>query len=127
MYDAGKIITGLVIFLVILTIPIWYNAAMGKADSKLDPVLPKYEKKCVESKDYMRESHMDLLNQWRDAVVRDGKQDYTSSDGKTYRMSLTGTCLKCHDDKEKFCDRCHGYVDSDPTCWDCHLEPKGVN
>ena len=126
MYDAGKIITGIVIFLVILTIPIWYNAVSGKANDELGLAQPKAEKKCIESTEYMRESHMDLLNQWRDAVVREGKYDYISSDGKTYRMSLTGTCMKCHDDREKFCDKCHAYVDLDPFCWDCHVDPKGV-
>ncbi len=126
MYDAGKIITGLVIFLVIITIPIWYNVASGKNDEKLDPSLPKAEKKCIEPTDYMRESHMDLLNQWRNAVVREGEHNYISSDGETYRMSLTDTCMKCHADKEKFCDRCHEYVDLDPFCWDCHVVPQEV-
>jgi hypothetical protein len=33
----------------------------------------------------------------------------TASDNKTYDISLTGTCLKCHPNKVEFCDRCHNY------------------
>jgi hypothetical protein len=39
-------------------------------------------------------------------------------------MSLTGTCLDCHSDKEKFCDACHTYSAVDPYCWDCHVIPE---
>ena len=126
MYDAGKILAGLAVFLVILTAPFWYTAAMGKAAEKPKLVLPQEEKKCVESKEFMRVSHMDLLNQWRDAVVRDGEQEYISSDGMHYKMSLTNTCMKCHTDKAQFCDKCHGYVSMNAFCWDCHVDRKEV-
>lgn len=126
MYDAGKIFTGLAAFLVILTIPFWYTAAMGKAGEKPKLEMPKDEKKCVESKEYMRDSHMDLLNQWRDAVVRYGEHVYISSDGTRHKMSLTNTCMKCHTDKAQFCDKCHAYVAMTPFCWDCHVDRKEV-
>ena len=32
MYDGGKIITGIILFLVLFTVPVWYNLASGKAD-----------------------------------------------------------------------------------------------
>ena len=126
MYDTGKIMTGLAAVLVMLTLPFWYSAATGKAVEKHDPVLPKTEKKCVESRQYMRDSHMDLLNQWRDAVVREDRHIYVSQDGTRYEMSLTNTCMKCHVERAQFCDKCHTYMGESPFCWDCHLDRKGV-
>jgi hypothetical protein len=35
--------------------------------------------------------------------------------------------MDCHSNKSKFCDQCHNYVDVDPFCWDCHIEPKENN
>jgi hypothetical protein len=124
MYDTGKIILGLVIFIVLVTFPIWFTHALGEPEKK--PVLEKATGKCVESKEYMNAWHMDLLNQWRDSVCRDGKRIYTSREYKTkHEMSLTRTCMKCHSKKEKFCDECHNYVSVVPYCWDCHVEPRG--
>ena len=50
---------------------------------------------------------------------------YTNRKGKTYNMSLSNTCMDCHDNKAEFCDRCHDYASVRPYCWDCHIEnPK---
>jgi hypothetical protein len=125
MYDGGKIVGGLVLFLVLLTLPIWLTAARGKADYRPNPEIPATEKRCVESRAYMKAWHMDLLNRWRDAVVRTGKEVYVATDGRKFEMSLTLGCMRCHTDKAKFCDRCHNYVGVSPNCWDCHVEPKG--
>ncbi len=128
MYDGGKIILGIIIFLAIVTFPFYSN--MGKAVTKPEPKLdtPEIkkltEKKCVESKDFMRAEHMKILNQWRDSVVRERNRIYTSSDGRLFQMSLQNTCMKCHSNKKKFCDECHNYADVNPYCWDCHLQPK---
>jgi len=126
MYDTGKIVGGLVIFVVLMTSPLWYNAltAAPAEAPKLDQP-PNGSKECVEPRDYMRAYHMDLLNEWRDDVVRNGKRDYASTaNGRTFDMSLTRTCLDCHSNKVEFCDRCHTYMAVDPYCWDCHVEPK---
>ncbi len=72
----------------------------------------------------MRDSHMKLLIQWRDQVVRENKRLYKGSDEKTHTMSLTNTCLNCHSNKEQFCDQCHNYVGVTPTCWNCHIIPE---
>jgi hypothetical protein len=80
-------------------------------------------KKCVESKSFMKAEHMVMINDWRDAVVREGNRLYTSTDGQQYAMSLQNTCMKCHSNKTKFCDECHNYVGVKPYCWDCHIEP----
>jgi hypothetical protein len=125
MYDAGKIIPGLVIFGVLLTSPIWYSAASGKIHQVPEPQVPAGETQCVESADYMRDNHMHLLEQWRQMVVRDGVHTYVASDGKEYDISLIDTCMKCHPNKEEFCDQCHDYLGIKPNCWDCHNAPEG--
>jgi hypothetical protein len=130
MYNGGKIIIGLIIFVGLVTFPILYNG--GKATAKPDPKidtpeilkLPESERKCVESKTVMTHGHMKLLYQWRDWVVRDGDTIYTNAEGKQYTMSLQNTCMKCHSNKSKFCDECHNYADVKPYCWDCHIAPK---
>ena len=131
MYDAGKIIIGILIFLGLIAVPVLYNAVSGKAAAPPDldlntPVIQKLdEKKCIEGTTYMQASHMQMLDTWRDEVSRNGKRVYVASDGKEYNMSLSNTCLECHSNKEKFCDRCHGYVGvREPVCWTCHVVPK---
>jgi hypothetical protein len=124
MYDGPKIITGIIVFLGLATFPFWYTAAMGDSGHRPKLVLPKDEKACVESKEYMNPNHMDMLDSWRDSVVRDGVRMVATSDGKKVEMSLTKTCIGCHDNKEKFCDECHTYLAVDPYCWNCHVEPK---
>jgi len=130
MYNGGKIIIGLVIFVGLVTFPLWNN--MGKATAKPDPKvdtpeilkLAENERKCVEPKAYMKGEHMKLLNEWRDWVVREGNRIYVNAEGKRYTMSLQNTCMKCHSNKKKFCDECHNYADVKPYCWDCHIAPK---
>jgi hypothetical protein len=56
--------------------------------------------------------------------VRQGQRTYVATDGKEYMVSLTNTCMDCHRDKAKFCDRCHDYVQVSPTCWNCHNTPQ---
>jgi hypothetical protein len=126
MYDAGKIIFGLVVFLVLITSPIWYNAASGQGSYAPDPKIVTSEKECVAPAEYMKSMHMDLLNEWRDHVVRDGVRIYESYNGKKYDMSLSNTCMECHHNKADFCDSCHHYAGIDPYCWNCHVEPKEI-
>lgn len=122
MYNAGKIIVGLIIFVAIFTFPFWYGGGTQGPPPKLE--LPKDVKKCVEATEYMTSSHMTMLNTWRDEVVREGKRIYVSQSGKKYNMSLQNTCLKCHKTRERFCDRCHNYLDVKPRCWECHIAPE---
>jgi [DsrC]-trisulfide reductase subunit J len=128
MYDAKKIVPGLLIFLGLVTFPFWFSG--GKAAPppglKLDtPAIQQLkEKKCIEPTAYMRANHMELLDYWRNSVVRQGDRIYKASDGKEYPLSLSGTCLECHSNKEQFCDRCHTYEAVKPTCWSCHVIPQ---
>ena len=128
MYDKGKIIPGILVFLALFTFPFWY----GKGRTATAPALPldtpeiqkMAVKKCVESAPYMRAHHMELLNIWKDAVVRDENHLYVNHEGKNFSMRLSQTCLGCHSNKEKFCDACHTYSGVKPNCWSCHIVPK---
>jgi len=133
MNDKPIIIAGLVIALVVLMSPIWYSLAAGEPGDRPELALPKGETECVEDLDYMRGHHMDLLEKWRNEVVRDGNTEkYRSTSGKEYEKSLTKTCLmQCHVTgqigKADFCGKCHEYADVRPTCWDCHVEDPKPN
>jgi hypothetical protein len=124
MYDGGKILAGVIIGVILLTFPIWWTH--GSAPPKPEVKLPEKEKKCVEEGAYMKRKHMQLLDLWRDSVVRVGDRSYVSFNGKRYDMSLQNTCMStnCHAKKTEFCDRCHNYTGVVPYCWDCHIPPK---
>ncbi|HWR90484.1 MAG TPA: sulfate reduction electron transfer complex DsrMKJOP subunit DsrJ [Dissulfurispiraceae bacterium] len=128
MYDGGKIVILILVLIGLVTFPIYYNAgkAAAKPDPKIDtPVIQQMQvKKCIEPKEFMKAEHMQILDDWRDAVVRNGETVYVASDGQKYPMSLQNTCMRCHSNKDKFCDECHTYVAVKPYCWDCHIEPK---
>lgn len=141
MYKGGKIIAALIVFVVFLTLPFFYNMGRSNAGPEnLDSAIQVLgNKQCVEPAEFMRANHMKLLNQWRDAYVRDGQTVYVNSQGKPFEISLD-TCLKCHSaDKtsstegvstsalnasDKFCVSCHNYAAVKLTCWSCHSEPK---
>jgi len=135
IYDGGKIFLGLLVFVAIATFPFTFNMVMGKGtktpEPKTDtPAIQEYEKvngkkECVESKEFMRTEHMQLLNNWRDSVVRDYNRGYMSNtNGKRFNMSLQNGCMQCHSNKKKFCDECHNYMAVKPYCWDCHIQPE---
>lgn len=125
MNDKGRILLGLLVFLILITFPVWYNIVKGKVDYRPDVQIltanTPGKDVCVEDTDYMREKHMDLLNVWREKVVREGERVHVSPDGKKYNMSLSYTCLDCHSNKADFCDQCHNYMAVQPYCWECHL------
>ena len=138
MNDRGAIITGLVIFLGLITFPVWYIIGPGHLGDP--PDLPAaLGEQCVLPTQEMRDSHMELLNVWRDEVVRDGERFFTAADGyyvppslldpehpeRGVQKSLSKTCLHCHGDKVAFCDACHDYAGVSPYCWDCHTFPVG--
>lgn len=125
MYDGAKIVTGLVIGLGLLLSPYFYNA--GRASKSPQPELSpkaKEAKECVAPTPYMRNGHMQLLDRWRQDVVRDGDRWFKTSSGKIYNKSLQLTCMECHSNKTTFCDQCHNYMAVTPYCWDCHIQPK---
>jgi hypothetical protein len=126
MSDKKYIIIGLIIFLVILTFPFWFNR--GKAAPAPEVELTakaKAAKECVRPTEYMKAEHMQLLDVWRHSVVRNAERIYVNEKGQEFNMSLSNTCLDCHSNKAQFCDRCHDYASVRPYCWDCHIDnPK---
>ena len=150
MYKGGKIIASLIIFVGLFTIPFFYNMGKVNAGPDIDlntpaiQALAPADQQCVESPEFMRANHMQLLNQWREASVRNGQSVYINSQGKSFEISLQDTCLKCHStEAEKavqttgvsnpaanaspqFCASCHDYSAVKPLCWNCHFEPKGA-
>jgi hypothetical protein len=133
LYDVGKILIGILVFAAIAAFPFYYNIGRvnAKPEPKFDtPAIQEWEKQygkkeCVESKEFMRAEHMQLLNDWRDAVVRQDNRGYLSSaNHKRFNMSLQNSCMNCHSNKKKFCDECHTYMSVTPYCWDCHIQPK---
>ena len=87
MYNSGKIIAGLVIALFVLTFPVWYNlgAAVPPApDPKIAPQA-KAAGRCVLPKAEIKTGHMQLLDDWRNAVVRDSRRFYLEIPGEKGR------------------------------------------
>ncbi len=123
MYNRRYIIPGILFFLAAFTFPFWANLITPRYARPVVE-LPKNEKDCVEPVAFMRGEHMRLLNDWRDAALREGKRSYIATSGKVWEISLQNTCMKCHNDKEKFCDSCHTSNSVAPYCWDCHLPPQ---
>jgi hypothetical protein len=122
MYGKGRIIPGIIIFLGLMTFPVWYNA--GNARNLPKPEKPIGYRECVEPTQYMRTTHMKVLDHWRDDILREGgARAGTTASGQPYVRSLQNGCMKCHADKKKFCDECHNYTAVKPYCWDCHTHP----
>lgn len=128
LYNRVPIVIGLIVFIVIASLPVWYNLASGKSAAPPELPLPDPEvhPNCVAPLEYMRSSHMVLLNEWRDSVVRDGDRIYEAYDGTKYNKSLSQTCLGCHESREQFCNQCHGYIGVEPYCWECHIDPQEI-
>ncbi|PID76566.1 MAG: cytochrome C [Deltaproteobacteria bacterium] len=123
MYNKKSIIAGLAIFALILTFPVWYNLLIPGSDEP-EVVLPTGVLNCVKPADEMRATHMKLLDEWRDDVLRHNGRMMVTVDGKEYKKGLQMACMECHTNKETFCDPCHDYASVKPYCWDCHLSPK---
>jgi len=126
--DRPYIVTGLIVFIVFVTTPIWHGlAARNAAFSAPEIKLPKTEKQCVAPASYMRASHMQLLDIWREDVVDGQKRQYVAYNSKVYDKSLTRTCLGCHGSRKEFCDRCHNYNGvAALNCWDCHNDASAA-
>jgi len=127
IYNGKRILAGLIIFAALVASPFYLNMGKDKAAAKPDinidtPEIQKLaDKKCVEPKETMRATHMKILDTWRDSVVRNGDTEQILISGRKYDKSLENGCLKCHSNKEEFCDKCHGYLNVKPSCWECHL------
>ena len=111
MRDKPVIYLGLLLFVALVTFPLWQGLAARSSTREPDVRKAAGHKNCVAPRSYMREAHMELLMKWRDAKVRGRQRNYTAYDGAVYAISLSGACLtKCHGSKDEFCDRCHVYA-----------------
>ena len=124
MTDKPRIIIGVVFVLVAVTFPFWYALAGGPPAAPPELEMPEGGE-CVHDAEYMRARHMDVLELWRQEVVREGDKSLVTIGGKQYEKGLTKTCMQCHKSRENFCGKCHAYADVQPTCWNCHNETKG--
>ena len=122
IYNAKVVIPVLLLFVGLLTYPLW----QGGTNERPELQKPAKGTHCVESAEWMRANHMQLLDQWRHEVVREQKRTYTSTTGETYNKSLSETCLDCHQSKEQFCDQCHEYASVKLVCFNCHLNPEDL-
>ncbi len=127
----NMIMGGLAVFVLAVLSPFWFNMVTTTQAAPEPELLGNAKKatKCVLDKYDMRANHMSLLDEWRDAVVRDADRIYVAANGKSFNMSLStgeNSCLGCHEDKAKFCDSCHNYTSVNPYCWECHTNPKEI-
>ena len=126
MYSTKWVIAGILVFLIAVTLPVWYNAAMGEQITPPKLVLPKNKKHCVESESYMISDHMELLVKWREMNVRDGKVFYVSKTYDVPYQTKLVQCFQCHKSYNDFCGRCHNFAGVRPYCFECHATPDLV-
>ena len=108
----------------VLTFPMWYSRAESNPPA---PVVLPASGECIEPTETIRRTHMKMLYEWRDSVVRTsvkGRRIYVNSKGQHFEKSLNRTCLGCHQSKETFCDRCHQQVSVSITCFQCHASER---
>ena len=78
-----NMIIGLVIFAVLVTVPFWSailspaNGAAPEVSLDTPAINQMADAKCVEDVEWMRAHHMDLLNDWKVEVVREGTRVIT--------------------------------------------------
>ncbi len=85
MYNRITIIPGLVIFVIMVTLPVWINGF--ETGDLPKPDLP--EGQCIAPASEMRDTHMSLLNEWRDDVLRNGNRVTVTVDEKEYRSQAS--------------------------------------
>lgn len=126
MQKKTNIVVGILVFLLVMSAPIWMNFGKDTAASNVEVSLDTPtinaldEKKCIYDTEYMRENHMEILHQWKVQVVRDDNRVMVTPDGREFEMSLQNTCLDCHSNYDEFCEKCHDANGVDPNCWTCH-------
>ena len=129
MYDSGKIIPGLLIFVLLITFPFWYNN-LSKAEQVKTPAPP--DKAMLTGFTFadgqehppaaeMRAKHMEVLQSFHTAA--DPAKMAAAQKGE--KKMQTMSCMMCHGSKEQFCDSCHANISEKkvPDCWTCHTKP----
>lgn len=121
MYHKGYVVLLIVVMLGLASAPlILANSGKGFEYVREELEKPKGDH-CIESKDYMSKYHMELLNEWREMAIREGKRLYISN-GEIYNASIY-ECFNCHK-YEEFCSKCHEFGGVEVYCWTCHTPPE---
>ena len=89
MRDRPQILAGLLVFVGLFTFPLWHGRIVKASPTAPDIKLPAKEKQCVAPLSYMRNSHMQLLVNWRD---RSGARQPAA----VYRLQRQGVRKKPH-------------------------------
>ncbi len=128
MYDGWKIIIGLIIGLGLFLAPVFYNVGTDAKPPETE-LTPKAKEagQCVAPKPYMTAWHMQLLDQWRHEVVRDGKRYFNTNEdlwwdySLDYRLVESWRRLVSGSDDHPPGDPGKTYYKSlQVTCMDCH-------
>ena len=74
----------LIVFIVVGILPLLVQPGKGRAGARSSSYTDKAKaaKECVRSKEYMRAEHMQLLDLWREQVVRAAKREYVNPEGQ---------------------------------------------
>lgn len=128
MNKSKYVAAGLIVFVLLFTFPVLMN--LGKSTAKTQPPALVQDAKAlqeladklgVKDIDEFRAKHKQILSEWKDAAVRDGKRVYVTKDGREIPISLENVASN-----PLLCSTCHDYVGIEkPNCWTCHVEPKG--
>lgn len=122
--DGGKLVGAIAVAAVIAAGPLWVATVRGAKTEAL--AAPLGTGACIEPRVSMRTSHPGLLSAWREQVVREGRRTYHTTDGRDVPIGLAETCLGCHGEASKFCDRCHAQHAVTVSCWQCHPQAPGA-
>lgn len=119
MYNGGKIIIGLIIFLALAAFP--FYAKTGKPVEKPAELTAGTDDMHIGDVplNHIRAEHMKILDRWRDEVVRGGER-FTVFEDMEIEKSIQKGCLECHS-KSESCDKCHTYAGVKLYCWGCHF------
>ena len=97
MYKGGRIIAFAALFCLAVLSPFIVNLANAAPapETSLDTpaINAQQTKECVASTEYMKDNHMQLLDEWRNDVVRDGSRECESASGQVYEEKEPGRHL----------------------------------
>jgi hypothetical protein len=113
--------------LAVILFPLGYSVVSAPFSHGAEQPEPASGDYCLGSIDpaYMRFHHMELLQQARDEIVREGKTGDIMCEGRSVEVKLEN-CWQCHPSRERFCNRCHVAVNLYPNCFRCHYDPDEV-
>ena len=117
MYNAKFVIPGIIVFAGLFTAPFWINM-LSSSHEEVKVVLPaepvtffgEARSECVEPREWMAANHMELLLEWRDQALREGKRIYVASDpeGQPQKCRIRGRRLRRQEMGNQSAEHLHG-------------------